>query len=137
MISPQTQILTPVGRFGVMQGFAGWIAAFFLLGFVGTIFDWSFNESAPTLLSLGLIGNIIAYVIFKNNNNNDFIHQIGFVVNLCGQLLVAWSVSQLNNASDASSYFILFIYQATLAFIIPQYLSRLLSTWFAMLLLFF
>jgi len=58
------------------------------------------------------------------------------VVNLCSQLLVALSIWELSKNNDAGKYFTLFVYQTILAFFIPHFLSRFLSTWFAMLLLF-
>ncbi|MBL7002692.1 MAG: GDYXXLXY domain-containing protein [Gammaproteobacteria bacterium] len=120
----------------IMQGFAGWIAMIFLFGFIGTILDWSFNDNEILFIMLGGIGNIIAFFIFRNNTNSDFIQQSGFVINLCAQLLVSWGIWELNNNSDAFNFFTLFLYQSLLALIIPNFTSRFLSTWFAMLLLF-
>lgn len=120
-----------------MQGFAGWIAAFFLLAFFGTVFAWIFDrESAFALIAIGLIGNTIAYALFRASNKNEFLHQLGLVINLCGQLMVAWGIYKATRSFDANYFFILFIYQAILVFTIPDFVSRVLTTWFAMFALF-
>ncbi len=120
-----------------MQGFAGWIAAFFLLGFFGTVFAWIFDrESAFALIAIGLVGNTIAYAIFRASGKNEFLHQLGLVFNLCGQLIVAWGIYEATRSFKADYFFILFIYQVILVFAIPDFTSRVLTTWFAMFALF-
>lgn len=116
-----------------MQGFAGWVAAFFLLAFFGTVFAWIFDrESAFALISIGLVGNTIAYTLFRSSNKNEFLHQLGLVFNLCGQLMVAWGIYEATRSFDSSYFFTLFIYQTILIFSIPDFVSRVLTTWFAM-----
>ncbi len=120
-----------------MQGFAGWIAAFFLLAFFATVFSWIFyRESAFALIAIGLVCNTTAYTLFRATNKNEFLHQLGLVFNLCGQLMVAWGVYEITRSFAANYFFILFAYQVILVFLIPDFVSRVLTTWFAMFALF-
>jgi len=120
-----------------MQGFAGWIAAFFILAFLVTIFTWLFRmESGIVLIVLGLMGNIIAYTIFRASQHKEFLHQLALVFNLCGQLMVAWGVYEAFDSFQTGFFLILFIYQLLLVVVLPDFLSRFLSTWFSMLALF-
>lgn len=120
-----------------MQGFAGWIAACFLLAFFGTVFSWIFDkESAFALIAIGLTLNTFAYAMFRTINNNEFLHQLGLVFNLCGQLMVAFGVYKATLSFNASYFFILFTYQAIITFAIPNFTSRVLTTWFAIFALF-
>ena len=120
-----------------MQGFAGWIAAFFLLGFFGSVFTWIFDrESAFALIAIGLAGNTIAYALFRASGKNEFLHQLGLVFNLCGQLMVAWGLYESTRDFNANYFFILFTYQFILVFTIPDFVSRVLTTWFSMFALF-
>jgi len=120
-----------------MQGFAGWIAAFFLLGFLATFFSWIFSrDNAFLLLTMGLTGNGIAYILFRSENRNEFVHQLGLVFNLCGQLLVAWGLYEALHSIDANYFFTLFVYQSLLVFLLADYSSRLATTWFALIALF-
>jgi uncharacterized membrane-anchored protein len=120
-----------------MQGFAGWIAAFFLLGFFGTVFAWIFDrESAFALIAIGLAGNTIAYALFRASGKNEFLHQLGLVFNLCGQLMVAWGIYEATRSFNPEYFFILFIYQILLVFAVPDFTSRVLTTWFSMFALF-
>jgi len=121
-----------------MQGFAGWIAAVFILAFIGTVFTWLFRmESGTVLIVLGLFTNLTAYVIFRVCNKNEFLLQIGLVFNLCAQLLVAFGLYKVFDSFTKELYLILFSYQALLVMLIPNFLSRLVSTWFSMIALFF
>ncbi len=120
-----------------MQGFAGWVAAFFLLAFFGTVFSWIFDrESSLVLITIGFVGNAIAFAMFKTKHRNEFLYQLGLVVNLCGQLMVAWGIYEAIHSFDAQYFFILFIYQSILVASINDFLSRVLTTWFAMIALF-
>jgi len=121
-----------------MQGFAGWIAAVFILAFLGTVFTWLFRmESGTVLIVLGLFTNLAAYIVFRINSENEFLHQIGLVFNLCGQLIVAFGLYEAFDSFNAKFFLILFSYQALLVMLIPDFLSRLVSTWFSMIALFF
>lgn len=120
-----------------MQGFAGWIAALFLLGFFGTALSWVFDrDNASVVIILGLIGNGLAFYIFSTGKKNEFAHQLGLVFNLCGQLMVAWGIYEMLHAFNATFFFVLFIYQIILVVLLPDFVSRLLTTWFAMIALF-
>ncbi len=134
---PITQTSETPWYISAMQGFAGWIAAFFLLAFFGTVFTWIFDrESAFVLIAIGLVGNTIAYGLFRADNKNEFLHQLGLVFNLCGQLMVAWGIYETTRSFDPNYFFILFIYQTILVFLVPDFVSRTLTTWFAMFALF-
>jgi uncharacterized membrane-anchored protein len=125
-----------------MQGFAGWMAAIFLIAFIGSVFSFLFRgDTAVVLTSLGIGGCVLAYVIFGMSRQNDFIDQLGLVFNLAGQFMFTLGLYQLiNDRTDHhySLYFIsLFLFQVTLVMLIPNFISRLLSTWFGLICLFF
>jgi len=121
-----------------MQGFAGWIAAFFILAFLGTVFKWLFRmQDGTVLIVLGLVANVVAYAIFRVGHKNEFLHQLSLVFNLCGQLMVALGVYEAFDSFGTSFFLTLFAYQALLVMLIPDFLSRFLSTWFSMIALFF
>jgi uncharacterized membrane-anchored protein len=126
-----------------MQGFAGWIAALFILGFVGSVFGWLFrNDSASALITLGLAACGCAYVFFKTTKHSDFLQQLGLAFNLAGQLMVAFGLYELINPSWKDKNYIMYFFslmsfQALLVFFINDFISRLLSSWFALIALFF
>lgn len=115
----------------VMQGFAGWLASVFLLGFFGVAFVWIFeNDNMIFLTAIGLGLCTGAYTLFRQQKSNDFLDQLGLAFSLCGQLMVAFAIFQgLDNST--LSLFSLAAFQASLAFIMPNYIHRVASTWFA------
>ena len=122
----------------IVQGFAGWLAACFLVGFIGSAFSFLLfkDENAGTIATLGVVGCVISYFIFKGKRQGDFIQQLGLAFNLCGQLLLAWGLAQLFNFRGADLYLSIFAFQLILAFSQDNFIARLLSTWFAMIALF-
>ncbi|MCJ8300061.1 MAG: DUF4401 domain-containing protein, partial [Pseudomonadales bacterium] len=135
--SPQT--LHSLWYIRVLQGFAGWLAACFLLAFTGSILGFFLfdNENYSLLLFLGMLLNAGAYALFNSNKQQEFFRQIALALNLCGQLLLAWGLSSWLDYFSLPFYLCLFAYQCLLVFLIPNYSSRLLSTWFALIALSF
>ncbi len=120
----------------IMQGFAGWLAALFLIALlvIGGLFR---NDTASILTSFGIVGCVTSYIIFRMVKKNDFFDQLGLVFNLAGQFMFAFGLYELmdswNHHHYAGYFFSLFIFQFILVVTIPNFLSRLLSTWFGLI----
>ncbi|MFT5421298.1 MAG: putative membrane-anchored protein [Candidatus Endobugula sp.] len=119
-----------------MQGFSGWIAALFLLGFFATILSSSLRSNEAVLIAIGLTCCGSAFLLFKVQQKNDFLNQLGLVVSLCGQLIVAWGLFEWFSHKEVGVYFVLCGFQAGLALMMSNFLHRALSSWFAMIALF-
>lgn len=118
----------------LMQGFAGWLAALFMLGFVGTAFTWLFRYDNELLLIVAGLGTCVAaYLIQRSNLSSVFIGQLAIATSLCGQLMVAWSLFDLFDFREIYAYLALGIFQAVLAILMPNYLHRVLSSWFSVI----
>ncbi|EAR61251.1 GDYXXLXY domain-containing protein [Neptuniibacter caesariensis] len=118
----------------LMQGFAGWFAALFMLGFVGTAFTWLFRyDNEILLITAGIAASVGAYLLQRANPQSVFIGQLVLATSLCGQLMVAWALFDLFDFKEIYAYLFLGSYQAVLALIMPNYLHRVLSTWFGVL----
>lgn len=120
-----------------MQGFAGWIAALFMLAFVGSIFGSLFFNDNEILLGVGGFGCCIAaFFIFKSKGQANFYEQLALAVSLCGQFMLAWALFDFFSLRETSAFILLACFQAALALLMPNFLHRLLSSWFAMIALF-
>ena len=116
----------------LMQGFAGWLAALFLVGFFAFAFEFLFKTPNRVLLfSIGAMCSIVSYLIFRSKKS-DFLAQFAMAISLCGQTLVGialfWNFSMRNE----NAFFILGAYQLALTFLLPNYLHRLLTAGFAL-----
>ncbi len=115
-----------------IQGFAGWLAAIFIMAFLALFFSFLFKKPTGGLLvSLGLICSVVGYVIIRAKQN-DFIDQLGMAFSLCGQILFSFGVFSYLKIDKTTAAFILGFYQLALAWLIPQYAHRLLSTAFGL-----
>jgi len=116
----------------LMLGFAGWLAALFLLGFFVAALGFLFKHNQRGLLVVvGIACSLLAYVIFRSKHN-DFLSQFGLALSLCGQIMFAVAIFWSFKPRSDSAFFILATYQIILAVILPNYLHRLLTAGFAL-----
>lgn len=118
-----------------MQGFAGWLAALFLIGFLGVGVAGLF-EHGTALIVMGLIINYASYVFFKTKPDSDFFEQLVLVFSLTGQFLFVFGLFELFEFRNRQLLLVVAVYQTVLAWLINQWLHRFLSTWFAIMALF-
>ncbi|SFG24933.1 GDYXXLXY domain-containing protein [Neptunomonas qingdaonensis] len=122
----------------LMQGFAGWVAAFFMLGFVGgPVFGILFRvDNEVALIAVGLICCTGAYLLFRTQPKGIFVGQLGLVFSLTGQMMVAWGLLDWASYQSSIAVFLLAAFQLVLTVIMPHFIHRVLSCWFAMIALF-
>ncbi|MGB1237458.1 MAG: GDYXXLXY domain-containing protein [Pseudomonadales bacterium] len=128
---PESELSNP-WYLRLLQGFAGWLAALFIFGFIGiTLIDVLAADARPLLLGiLGALNTAIAYFIFKHKKH-DFTQQLALAFNLCGQFLFSWCFAGLFKFETGSYFLAMLGLQVTLALLLPNFLSRVLSCWFA------
>lgn len=112
----------------VMQDVGGWIAALFLLGFVGI--GLSFIIQSPgTAFFVGAIACAVAGGLLRSNSDNDFTAQFGMALSLAGQGLVLFSLSVGFHAKTSMVALCMGLFQAILFVAIPNYPHRVLMAW--------
>lgn len=105
----------------VLQAFSGWLAAFFLLGFIaiGGVF---IVESAAASLGLGLVLISAAFALLRVVHS-DVLEHLALAISLAGQLLVGWvAVEYWNNAAYA--WWSMLFLQSVLALVMPSVTHR-------------
>jgi len=121
----------------LMQGFSGWLAALFMLGFVGGLFGWLFNyDNEILLLIAGFACNLTAYTFYRHSDDSAFLNQLALAISLCGQFMFGWGIFELSASDESYAFIGLAAYQAILTFAMPSFLHRVMSSWFAMVALF-
>ncbi len=118
-----------------LQGFAGWLAALFLIGFLGIGVAGLF-EHGLALMLLGITINVSSYVFFKTRPESDFFEQLVLVFSLTGQFLFAFGLFEVFGFKERQLLVWIGLYQLVLMWFINHYLHRFLSTWFAVIALF-
>lgn len=116
----------------LMLGFAGWLGALFLLGFVGAGFAFVMR-SAEASLVVGAGACAAAVAIFRAAPRSDFTAQFGLAVSLAGQALLMFGLSKWFGRSLQSAALVFAIQEAVLFFLVPNYLHRVLCAWWGAL----
>ncbi|MEW6687495.1 MAG: DUF4401 domain-containing protein [Pseudomonadota bacterium] len=116
----------------IMLGFAGWLGALFLLGFVGAAFAFVWKSAAASL-AVGAGACAAAVVIFRAAPRSDFVAQFGLAVSLAGQALLVFGLSKWFGRSLQSAALVFAIQEAVLFFLVPNTLHRVLCAWWGAL----
>jgi hypothetical protein len=112
----------------VMLGIAGWIGAFFLLGFVGAAFAFVLKTSLASFVA-GAAACAGAVLIFRAAPRSDFVAQFGLAASLAGQFLLVYGAGQWFNNSITGVALYLTLQQALLFVLAPNFLHRLWTSW--------
>ncbi len=113
----------------VLLGFSGWIASFFLLGFLGLGFD-IFSDNSLMMNSVGLMMVGGSYVLLQLPKN-EFIEHMALAGSLAGQLLIIIALFDLVNNKDDTAWFLFALIQAALTYFMPNLLHRFFSSFAA------
>jgi hypothetical protein len=112
----------------VMLGIAGWIGAFFLLGFVGVGFAYVMESPAASFaVGAGVCAG--AVLLFRASPKGDFVGQFGLAVSLAGQALMGFALVQWFNYSFTGASLAIALQQALLFVLVPNFLHRVWTSW--------
>ena len=122
----------------VLLAFSGWFGAIFLVIFVGLLFGLIFSaifqeKYLENFLFLAPIGTgliFFSYVMFKGKTS-DFLEHFFFVISIVGQVFVIAAVFFLfEEHTDEKLFLFMALFQAFLVWLMPNYIHRMLSSFF-------
>lgn len=112
----------------VMLGAAGWIGAWFLLGFVALgLAAVVKSPTASWLVGAGACAAVA--MLFRAKGNGDFTSQFGLAVSLAGQVLMAYGLTQWVGRSFAAVALGVAAQQALLFLLMPNFVHRVWTAW--------
>lgn len=111
----------------VMLGSAGWIGSLFLLGFVAVGFAFVMNSATASLL-VGVLLSGGALALFKASRERDFLTQFGLATALAGQMLLIYGLAEHFSHHGVSFYGALFVIEALLTLLVPNFIYRVMTT---------
>jgi len=115
----------------LMLCIAGFIAALFLLGFIGVGFAFVM-ESRIAAAAVGLMLVVAAFAIFRAAPRSDFGAMFGLAVSLAGQGLFTFGFLALFERSVGSgAWLTIALLEIGLAIVMPNYLHRVISAYAA------
>lgn len=113
----------------MMLGFSGWLAALFLIGFVGLTME-SILQERPAAFVIGAGMIFGAYAILKEQPE-DFLEHMGLAVSLCGLMLVSYSFLSTDHPGFSSLG--VMIVSIALSIYMPNVIHRFFTTFLALL----
>lgn len=122
------EIVPPLDRHSpwfvrVMLGFAGWIGALFMLGFVGASLSFVVRSGTASLIA-GAVICAGAAVIFRVSKGKDFAVQFGLATSFAGQALFIYGLMEIFKWGNGLSYVSVAIFEAVLAAIVVNEIHR-------------
>lgn len=112
----------------VMLGFAGWIGAWFLLGFVAVgLVTVVKSPTASWLVGAGACAAVA--MLFRANRNGDFTSQFGLAVSLAGQALMVYGLTEWVGRSFSAIALGAAAQQALLFLLLPNFVHRVWAAW--------
>jgi uncharacterized membrane protein len=113
----------------VLLAFSGWIAALFLLGFLGLGFESIFRNSTATFI-IGAMMISGAFAILRIPKN-EFVEHLALAASLAGQALVIFSIYKITDHNQGLFWMLVTLLQMLLAAIIPSFIHRVFSSFVA------
>lgn len=109
-------------------GFSGWLAALFLLGFVGVGLEF-IVKSAIVSMAVGAGCLVAAFFQFRAARN-DFLTQFALAVSFAGQGLIVVGLLEVAGWRGGGLWWAIALLQAGVAAVMPNYLQRLIASFF-------
>ena len=113
----------------LLMGFAGWLAAVFLFGFLGL----AFADLLESMLACALLGSlliVLAYFILRHNDG-PFWQQLSLAVSLSGQALICVAVFEWFDQHNWQPWLALLSLQLLVVWLMPPFVHRLFAALFA------
>jgi len=110
----------------VLLAFSGWLAAIFLLGFIGAGFEFLFRNSTAAFI-VGALMVVGAFVILRGPKN-EFVEHLALAVSLAGQALVIYAIFQVADHNPKMAWLLVVALEVPLAVIMPNFVHRVFSS---------
>lgn len=113
----------------VLLAFSGWLAALFLLGFIGTGFRFVFENPAAAFITGGMM--ISGVFVVLRISKNDFVEHLALAASLAGQALVVYAIFDISNRNEKLAWLLVVMLQVPLAVCMPNFVHRVFSSFVA------
>lgn len=127
--APATDTIESPWYVKAILAFSGWLAAIFLLGFVGVGFQFIMESGLASLITGGVMMGA-AYAILRIPKNEFFEH-LALAMSIAGQALAVWAFYEILNTHGALLWALVALLEVLLAVIMPNYVHRVLSSYAA------
>ena len=118
-----------------MVGVAGWIAAAFLLGFLGLALTF-ITRNGPAAIGVGMLLCAAAIMMLRTSSSQEFLAQFALAASLAGQALVVTGLFEALPNRTPAVFIIIAVFEAALAMLASYSVHRTWSAFAAALAIF-
>jgi hypothetical protein len=127
--APATDTIESPWYVKAILAFSGWLAAIFLLGFVGVGLQFIIESGLASLITGGVMMGA-AYAVLRIPKNEFFEH-LALAMSIAGQALAVWAFYEILDTHGALLWALVALLQILLAVVMPNYVHRVLSSYAA------
>jgi hypothetical protein len=127
--APATDTIESPWYVKAILAFSGWLAAMFLLGFVGVGFQFIVESGLASLITGGVMMGA-AYAILRIPKN-EFVEHLALALSIAGQALAIYAFFELLDTHGALLWALVALLEVLLAVIMPNNVHRVWSSYAA------
>jgi len=109
--------------------FSGWLAAMFLLGFVGVGLQFIIESGLASFIAGGVMMGT-AYAVLRIPKN-EFVEHLALAMSIAGQALAVWAIFEILGTHGALLWALVVLLEVLLAVVMPNDVHRVLSAYAA------
>jgi len=117
----------------LMLGICGWMGGMFLLLFFGVLLIGKLRDDDSALVVMGLLLVGLACLVFRRAGRNDLGQQFALALSLAGQGMLGFWLFATYGTTVVWPLFCIALFQLLLVALMPNFLHRLISTFFSVL----
>ncbi len=123
---PEQHVLSSPWYVKVLLAFSGWLAAIFIIGFIGVAFEFVFrNEGVAGIVGAVMIAGAFALLRLPAN---EFVEHLGLATSMAGQALIIYAIVDLTDGNEIVAWLMVAVLQAVLSAYMPNFVHRVCST---------
>lgn len=127
--APATDTIESPWYVKALLAFSGWLAAMFLLGFVGVGFRFIMESGLASLITGGVMMSA-AYAVLRIPKN-EFVEHLALAMSIAGQALAVWAFYEMLDTHGALLWALVALLQVLLALVMPNDVHRVWSSYAA------
>lgn len=109
-----------------LLAFSGWLAAIFILGFIGAAFQFVFKTPSAAFIFGGVM--LVGAFALLRMPANEFVEHLGLATSMAGQALIVFAIFDFANQDKAVVWLLITVLQIALVALMSNFVHSLLST---------
>ena len=123
---PENEVFESPWYVKALLAFSGWLAAIFILGFIGAAFQFVFDH--PVVSGIFGVMMIAGAFVLLRIPANEFVEHLGLATSMAGQVLIIYAIFDLANHNEIVAWLLLTMLQVALVALMANFIHSVVST---------